>query len=201
MADLDRYVVRPKAGKLILYVLLAAAFVVVGVFLIAVGDFGAVLVGLLSIAFFGGGSVFAAVSVKRRGGLSQLTLTRTGIEFAAGGTVPWRDVESVGVTAEPTKLVGIRLRSYDGYLTSLTPEGRRDADRLIRFMKPFAHLLRQEEPSVGGFADEARDLASVLAWSRRQFGYDFGISPAFLDRSPELFVELLERYRQASAGS
>jgi hypothetical protein len=196
MAVVERHVVRPKPGRLIGFLLLCLMFVGLSVWLVLTGGVIAVIAGVLAIAFFGGGLILVLVLAFRRGGLSQLALTPTGIETAEGATVPWSDVEEVGVTSGSGKMVWLLLNSYQRYADSMTARGRREAGWKIRFMKPFAHLLRFLPP-MRRYADRVRDPADELAWNREHFGYDLGISTAWLDRSPEEFVELLEHYRRA----
>lgn len=150
--------VRPRPWKLALYLLFAVLLVALGVLLLWAGS---VLIGLLSIVFFGCGTVWVIVKTLQRG-TSQLTLTREGIEPATGGLIPWRDVESVGVVYRPTKMVVLRLHDHDGYLETLPRRGIQ-----------------------GG----------MLRFNRRTFGHDMGFSPAWLDRSPEDFADLLEQWR------
>jgi hypothetical protein len=200
MAVVDRHVVRPKPGKLIGFLLLSLMFVALSVWLVLAGSVIAVVAGILAIAFFGGGLILVVVLAFRRGGLSQLTLTPTGIETAEGATVPWSDVEEVGATSGSGKMVWLLLNSYNRYAASMTARSRREAGWKIRFMKPFAHLLRFL-PLMRRYADRVRNPEDELAWNREHFGYDIGISTAWLDRSPEEFVELLERYRREATGA
>lgn len=180
--------VRPRPWKLALYLLGAVVFVVAGGWLMLSGDAGAFVAGALSVAFFGGLLVLVIVNARTR----RLALTPEGIEH--GGTIPWADVESVAVVKHPTTMVALRLHSYDRYLASQTADGTREAKRTIGFLKPFAHVFRmipamRRYTAVQGQGDELR-------WNRDMYGFDIGISPAWLDRSPSAFVELVERYRR-----
>ncbi|WP_146231734.1 STM3941 family protein [Lentzea atacamensis] len=184
----DRLVVRPRPWKLALYLLGAVVFVVAGVWLMSSGDAGAFVAGALSVAFFGGLLVLVIVNARTR----RLTLTPEGIDI--GGTIPWADVESVGVVKHPTTMVALRLYSYDRYLASQTADGTREAKRTIRFLKPFAHFFRMI-PSMRRYA-AVQGQADELRWNRETYGFDIGISPAWLDRSPGSFVDLVERCRR-----
>jgi hypothetical protein len=197
MAVLERHPVRPRPGKLILFVLGCLLFVGLGLWMAIMGGLIAKIAGLVAIAFFGGGLLLVMLVAIRRGGLTQLTLTESGIEVADGGTIPWSDVESVGVTTGSGNMVWLRLHSYDRYLASMTEQGRRQAGWRIRFLKPFAHLLRLV-PLLRRYADQVRGPEDELRWNREHFGYDLAYSTVWLDRSPEKFAELLERYHRAS---
>ncbi|MFS8097548.1 DUF2982 domain-containing protein [Lentzea alba] len=184
----DRLVVRPRPWKLALYLFGAVVFVVIGVLLLMSGSVSGFIAGLLGIAFFGGLLVLVVANASAR----RMALTRDGFEFQ-GGVIPWADVESVGVVKDPTTMVALRLHSRERYLASLSREGAREANRTIRFLKPFAHVLRAI-PSMRRFT-EVDGQGDQLRWNRDTYGYDIGISPVWLDRSPGDFAELLERYR------
>lgn len=193
MPALERHVVRPKAHKLAVGVLGSVAFVALGGWLLTLGSVVGFVIGLLSIAFFGGAGLYTAV-VSVRQGLAKMTLTPGGIELASGGTVPWQDVEAVAVVKAPTTVVAIRLRTYDRYLASL-PAGGTRADGLARVLAPVAQLL------VRGSTRGARlrDRHDELRWTRENYGFDLGFSPAWLDRPAAEFVQLLEHYRRGAA--
>lgn len=198
MAVLERHPVRPRPAKVSLFVLGCLAFVAVGTWLVITGGIIAIIAGLLAITFFGGGLLLVMVAAFARGGLTQLTLTRSSIEVADGGTIPWSDVEEVG--AAEGSMVWLRLSSYDRYLASTTDQGRRAATRKIRFMKPFTHLLRFL-PLMRRYADGVRSPEDEMRWNRQHFGYDLAFSTAWLDRPQQQFVELLERYRREATGA
>jgi hypothetical protein len=187
----ERLVVRPRPWKLALYALGALVFVVIGVALLDSGSIAGFFLGLLSIAFFGGGMVLVALNARRRG-LAQLTLTRDGLELSSGGRIPWADVESVGMAYRPAQMVVLRLRDYDSYLAS-----NPDTSATLKFLRPFAHVFRVV-PSYKRFATEVHGPADELRWNRETYGFDLGFSPMWLDRPPREFVDLVERYRQGT---
>lgn len=189
MTDADRLVVRPRPWKLALYALCALVFVVIGVFLLDSDSISGVVVGVLSIAFFGGGLVFVVLYTRKRG-VAQLTLTSDGLELASGGRIPWADVESAYVADQPAKMVALRLHSYDRYLASDPDDSAR-----LGFLRTFAHVFRMV-PSMKRFATETEGTADELRWNRDTYGFDLGFSPMWLDRSPDDFVALVERYRR-----
>jgi hypothetical protein len=138
--------------------------------------------GVLSILFFGGGGVFWGINALRRG-VTQVTLTPAGIELTAGGTVPWQDIAELGTAAKPTKLVWLRLHSYDRFVASL-PADTLAAHPAVGFVRPGR--------------GRNKGAAGMLAWNRRHFGYDMGIAATWLDRPVAEFAELLEQYRRAA---
>ena len=203
MARRDRFVVRPRWWLLALTAAGCLGFTAVGLMAIASGEVFGILVGLLGVAFFGGGGVLLALFVARRG-LSQLTLTPAGIELATGGLVPWEDIEAVGTVRVETKLLGIRLNRYDRYLASVPPIQRVEIERHVRwFAKPMA-LAASGLGKRGLLRSFVRDVSSLqtgLRWSRAHTGWDLTFSPVWLDRPIEQFVGLLECYRRSAAGS
>jgi hypothetical protein len=181
---MERLVIRPRSGRLVTYLVGIVAFVVLGGWLVVSGGVVAKVFGVLGILFFGGGGLVMVVGAVRHG-LAKLTLTPAGVELTAGGTVPWEDVEAVGVVTRPTTVVWLRLGSYDRYLASLP------ADRPV--IDPAVGLSRLGRGS-GRHGD-------VLRWNRKRFGYDMALSPAWLDRPAPAFAELLEEYRTAAGAA
>jgi hypothetical protein len=81
------------------------------------------VIAVVGIVFFGGGGILMAVRMIRDARI--LLLDGDGIHLLAnaGGTIPWADVEYFGISRDPagpvgTKLIGVRLLRYDGYLAS-----------------------------------------------------------------------------------
>lgn len=205
----DRFVVRPRWWLLALTVAGCLGFTAMGLIAIASGEVYLILVGLLPVAFFGGGLVLSGRFVARRG-LVHLTLTPAGIELATGGLLPWEDIEAVGTVrfkidkTSKIKLLGIRLSRYDRYLASVPPMQRLDMERgLLWFLKPFALVLSGFEKGnlLQSFASDVSSLETGLRWSREQTGWDYTFSPVWLDRPTEQFVDFVERYRRLVTGS
>ncbi|XRQ08587.1 hypothetical protein ACN3XK_70845 [Actinomadura welshii] len=174
----------------------ALGFSAFGVAMVVHGGPFAVVFGLFTVVFFGGGMARAMLTAARRRFVT-LTLTPQGIEVN-GGIVPWEDVEAVGVGDVSTKLFGIRLTRYDRYVASMTPAARAEIERSMRwFWRPVA--------AVGGllggagltkFARTASSLERGLRWSRTTSGWDLTFSPAMLDRRLAKFVAFVEDYRR-----
>jgi len=188
-----------------------AIFSVAGLWMILSGE--QILVGLLSLAFFGGGGLYAIPRMLRR--TVSLELTREGIEWRypqGKAVVPWVDVESIGIVSLfSNKMVGIRLRSYDRYLNEMSPEVARLFAKSLPYMKfaaratslldtPAAIALWSKrdgaDPSgtLASFSTVG-NLAEGLVWARTNYGYELLLSWADIDRPPAKFVTLLEEYR------
>lgn len=205
----DRFVVRPRWWLLALTVAGCLGFTAMGLMMIASGEVYLILVGLLSVAFFGGGGMLLARFVARRG-LWALTLTPAGIELSTGGLLPWEDIEAVGTLrfkidkTSKIKLFGIRLSRYDRYLASVPTMQRVEMEwGLLRFLKPFALVFSGFENGslLQSFATDVSSLETALRWNREQTGWDYAFSPVWLDRPTEQFVAFVERYRRLVAGS
>ncbi|GAA3207301.1 STM3941 family protein [Dactylosporangium siamense] len=198
----EALVIRPRAGRMLLTVLGAALFTAAGIGMLWTGDPFTMLAGALSVAFFGGGTV-AVLARGLRHGMSQVTLTPTGMRLHSGGTVAWTDIAAVGCTRPPGPLVWIRLRDPEHYLAS-TPAHANRAMR--RFMRPFAAILSvpliaalppDQHRTMWRYAGRAHSHADELRWNRETFGWDLALAVTWLDRSGEEFVELIERYRHS----
>ena len=204
MARLDRFVVRPRWWPLALLAAGWLAFTTGGLAMIASGELAAILAGVLLIAVFGVGGVLCGLFVARRG-LSQLTLTPAGIELAAGGRLPWDDIEAVGtVRMYSKKFLAFRLRRYDEYLASVPPIQRDEMERMMRWwLRPIAvatSLFGQGRLLMSA-ARDVSSLETAMRWNRENFGWDYAFSPAWLDRPLDDFVDLLEGYRRSAASS
>jgi hypothetical protein len=191
--------IRPsKAGKLIAFVALDILLTgaCVGMLFIPAGE----IFGLVGILFFGVGGAYAVWRMSRHRGPT-FVLGPDGLTFCmvpGHARIPWSDVEAAGVMrVASTEMAAIRLKRYDGYLSSLTPEGAAQAARGGWIMKASAiavgHLV--QENSLLDFA-ERRGLAESMAWNRENFGFDIGFSWGQLDRSKDEFVVLLQGYIQ-----
>jgi hypothetical protein len=105
--------------KLIVLVVLCAAFAAMGVVVLLVAPTKTlnVVVGTGAIAFFGIGGGSAFITQWRR--TVALTADDDGIRLGGGGRIRWKDVDRIGST---TNALGIRLRRYDDFLAS-APRG------------------------------------------------------------------------------
>ena len=200
-----RLEVRPKARNVLFAGLLCAIFSAIGLWMVLSGE--AVFVGLLSVLFFGGGGLYAIPKQWRR--KVSMVLTSDGIEqrYHRGTTfIPWQDVESVGVVAIfSNKMVGIRLQSYDHYLSSMSPDLAVFFLRSLPYMKLVTRATAlvdvpgtlwrklQGRDAITSFG-KVGDVAQALLWSRSNYGYDLLLSWVDIDRSASEFAALLEEY-------
>lgn len=205
---LNRFEVRPKAVRnAIILSVGCGAFTLGGLWMLFSGE--NTLAGLLCVAFFGGGGIYGIPRMARR--KVSMVLTAEGIEqrYPEGRAfIPWVDVEAVGIVGVlTTKLVGIRLSSYDHYLNEMSPEVAEFINKSLPYMKLMArgaslahvsgglgHWVKSQGSSLKDFG-KVGSLAEALTWSRENYGYDLTLSWAELDRSPKEFVALLEQYR------
>lgn len=185
---------------------ICAIFSIVGLALIFSGE---IKLGLLTLLFFGGGGIYAIPKLLKR--KVSMVLSDNGIElFYPQGSafIPWADVEQCGIVRVfSTKLVGIRLRSYDRYLKKMSPGLAAFLVKSLPFLKLFAKQvssvdatgwvglwLEAEGKSLKSFGDVG-NLAQALMWARENYGYDLAFAWSELDRPPDKFVSLLEEYR------
>ena len=204
--SIGRFEVRPKTLRnAVLLGALCAIFCIVGLGLIFSG--ANIPVGLLALLIFGGAGVYAIPKLLRR--KVSMVLSADGIELRypqGSAFVPWADVEQIGTARiSTTKMVGIRLRSYDRYLNDMSPDlAAFMVESLPYLMVKGALLLevpggvglwlKAEGKSLESFGDVG-NLAQALMWARENYGYDLAFSWAELDRPPNKFVGLLEEYR------
>lgn len=191
---MDRVEVRPRLWLLGTALAGALGFSALGLVMILYGDPFAIVFGVITVIFFGGGMAYAMlVSARRR--FVSFTLTPLGIEVN-GGLVPWEDVEAVGVVKASTKLLGIRLTSYDRYLASMTPAARIGTEPHMRwFLRPIA-AIDGLLPGAG-LTNSVRTASSLergLRWNRRNFGWDLTFSPIMIDRPLVRFVAFVDDY-------
>jgi hypothetical protein len=139
------------------------------------------------------------------------------ITIDGAATLPWTDVEAVGAVSQlGLKLIGLRLRSYDNYLATMSPELARWLTKTLPLMRvaaagtsmlPGSQLLSlwSRLDGVGDPGEALKsfgkvgDLAGLLMASRKMLGYDLTFSWADFDRPVDELVQLIERYRAAAA--
>ena len=120
-------VITPRR-KLVVLVILCALFTAMGVVVLALAPTKTlnVVVGSGAIAFFGIGGGTAFVTQWRRTRL--ITADDEGIRLGEGGRIDWKDVDRIGSTSGA---LGIRLRRYDGFLSS-APRGAGHSPESLR---------------------------------------------------------------------
>lgn len=175
---------------------------------VASPDLGTKIIGLVCVLFFGGG--FAVLLWKKLRDPIVLTLTEDGIKPQSGGFIPWEDFEAVGVgriAGAPggTKVIGIRLKSYEGYLASFTPEQIRVMRATAAAGKFTGSVLRRAAPrpafNYGGGGLQAlstlpqQDIPGMLQWSRAMSGgWDVTFSPHLFKGRAREVVQKIEGY-------
>ncbi|MEZ5097160.1 MAG: hypothetical protein R2731_14305 [Nocardioides sp.] len=121
--------------------------------------------------------------------------------YAQGSaSVPWTDVEAIGVTREArATLVGLRLSSYDDYLAGMTPELREWLDRVNRAGSRFGPAVTAlGDPALGRAVSGVEGMSDAMALCRARYGYDLMVGWHERDRSAEELAALMETYRVAA---
>ena len=205
-ARLEPFEVRPRIIRnMIIGFLGSGAFVALGAWLTWYKLIAGIIIGLPAIIFFGHIMLLDVPRLARR--RVTMTLTPEGIvqhDPSGNSLIPWDDVEEIGVAtvssirSTSTKLAGVRLRSYERYLNSMSPELVGQLQQPMKFLRVFARLtiVRFARP-IGRYRD-VQSLADALAFNRRLCGYDIAFGWVERDRSAKKFVELLEQYRAAA---
>jgi len=210
----ERLDIKPKTARnVVLLVLGCSLFTVAGFYLMSMGEPQNIAVGLLCILFFGGGGLIMIPKLLRR--KVSMVLTREGMEQITpygNAHVRWSDVEKVGmVSIFANKMVGIRLRNYDAYVHSMSPEMTEFLRKTLPYMKLIARatsMLSLPEAcklwsQLEGSADPKEGLKAfgkvgsyveALLWSRQQYGYDVLFAWQDRDRSAEALLDLLQSY-------
>lgn len=187
----------------------AMVFVGLGLYIcVASPDLGGKIIGLVCVLFFGGG--FAVLLCKKLRDPVVLSLSEDGIKPQSGGFIPWGDFEAVGIgriegAPGGTKVIGIRLKSYEGYLASFTPEQLRLARATAAAGEFTGAVLQGAAPrsalrrNRGGLQALAglpqRDVSGMLQWSRGMSGgWDVTFSPHLFRGRAEDVVRKIEGY-------
>jgi hypothetical protein len=195
----------PSTPKRALVIAGGVAFTALGVFMLVSGPSVVEVVGaVLCIVFFGGGTVAFIVKLSRT--TTALVLSPQGLHPMSGGLVPWEDYEGVGLgRVSGTLVIGIRLRSYDSYIASLTPEQATVAARAGTVARLFGAATRSltgrghaGSASLAKIPSSKEGLAGLLAWTRQTSGYDLTFSPMMFDRPAIQVVQAIAEYQAAS---
>jgi len=143
-----------------------------------------------------------------------MVLTSKGVEqrFVDGSAyIRWADIEKVGIfSIFSNKMVGIRLKNYDRYLSEMSPSLAAGMTKRLPYLKlmvratsfidaptSIAVWSKLEGHNVSGGLDsfgKVGDLVEALLWSRNNYGYDLALGWAELDRSATSFATLLNNY-------
>ncbi|RTZ16695.1 DUF2982 domain-containing protein [Vibrio aquaticus] len=153
----------------------------------------------------------------------RFTLTATHFQqhlFKGGWVVQWSNVSKIGVCTyeqegwhQPLPWIGIKLKHYSPYLTSICP---RIATEILLSQRALLYVGAKQYQQVERFEDIVLDssrysssqgqqftglqamLANRMAYQREYFDYDIFISAQDLDREAEEFVGITRRYLAAA---
>jgi hypothetical protein len=190
-------------------------FVIAGGYIMSSGKPEDMLAGGLGVVFFGGVGLIIPMIMLRK---VSFVLNSYGIQqIGAKGRafIGWDDIEKIGVVSMySNRFVGVRLKSYDNYLASVTPEMANFFRKGLPVMKLVARATSLVDLPGGAAtkvvttligtedtSDVLKSVASIesytdsLAWNRKHFGYDLLWGWSDRDRSAKKFAALLEEYR------
>ncbi len=156
-------------------------------------------------------------------GTVKYTLTATHFQqhlFKGGWVVKWTNISQIGIChydndgwQQPLPWIGIKLKTYSPYLTSICP---RIATEILLSQRALLYMGAKQHNQGSRFEDIVLDshefqeqngehftglqamLANRMRYQRGYFDYDIFISAQDLDRSAEEFVGLARRYLAAA---
>ena len=215
---LPRLEIKPKSRRnAVLLLIGCGVFVVAGAWMVVEPEtLLDQIIGLVSILFFGVAGIIAVPRLLRR--KNSMVLTPEALEqvtIYGNATVPWSDVEHIGrVRYLGQSFLGVRLKSYDRYLQGVSQELAANLKRGLPYLriaaavsntlpappivKLWSSLEEHDSPtaSLAAFG-KVGDLAGVLHWTRKKFGYDILFAWADFDRPVGQLVKVMEEYRNA----
>jgi hypothetical protein len=172
--------------------------------LVIYGGIVASAAGVLSIVFFGGMCGYAFIRTVR--GQGRLAIVGEGLEIGLPGTlghiVPWRDIESIGVTTVGSnEFTTICLADYRAFLEGMSDGELKIFLRLIRGLTAVGYgaVVASANTALTGMLGELKDVTSAadyLAFNRRMYGAELLIGWTMRDRSATAFAAYLEQFRQ-----
>jgi hypothetical protein len=160
------------------------------------GDLTARAGGLLGLAFFGGGGIYALRAMARTPWT--IAFARDALEIRVEqyvSRIPWADIEAVGlITVAGQRMPAIRLSRYDRFLASFSPEAARAYTKRLSWLRWAARAtqIAFAHSGLGGHA-EAHRIEDFLRANRAMTGYDLSFSWNQLDRPARRFAEFLDR--------
>ncbi|HEV7950004.1 MAG TPA: STM3941 family protein [Glaciihabitans sp.] len=195
----------PSIPRILLFASLCVAFVAVAVGMLASSPtFFQAFIAVFGIAFFGVGGLWALAKVARE--QTGLRLSPDGLHPISGGVIPWADVEHVGSgKTAGTTIIGIRLRSYNAYVASLTPaqislalRASTVAKRFGAVTAPFSRGQRGGFEALASLPHTKEGVAAQLWWSRTQTGgFDVSFSPLLFKGGAPRVVSAITEYQAA----
>ena len=172
--------------------------------LLIYGGIFATLAGLLSIVFFGGMCGYAFIRTVR--GQGRLAILDEGLEIGLPGTlghvVPWRDIESIGVTkVASNEFTAVCLTDYRAFVERMSDAETKRFLRLVRGLTVVGYgaVVASANTGMTDMLGELKDVKSTrdyLAFNRRMYGAELLIGWTMRDRSATAFAEYLEHFRQ-----
>ncbi len=128
--------------------------------------------------------------------------------------IPWDDVEKIGIVKRTfgVNLVGLRLNTYDHIMEGMSTSFAKHLTKMLWLEKGLSITASQLDIPTGvklwsklednlDFEEMEKGLGSIwnlfeyMLFQRKHYGFDIIFDWAELDRSPSMFVELLENYR------
>ncbi|MGD8109175.1 DUF2982 domain-containing protein [Vibrio sp. TRT 17S01] len=153
----------------------------------------------------------------------RFTLTATHFQqhlFKGGWVVKWINISKIGLCyydndgwQQPMPWIGIKLKHYSPYITSICPRIATDvllSQRALLYLGAkqvkqtthFEDIVLDSSPYVNSQGNEFSGLHAMLAnrmrYQRQYYDYDVFISTNDLDRPAEEFVGLARRYLAAA---
>lgn len=199
-----RIEIRPAPWRLALGALGIIGFTVAGVALLMYGGVVASAVGLLSIVFFGGICGYGFIRTVR--GQGRLAILEDGLEIGLPGTlghlVPWRDIESIGVTQiGSVEFTTVCLADYRAFLEGVSDAELRVFLRLIGGLTAVGYgtVAASANTTLTDMLGELKGVTSAgdyLVFNRRMYGAELLIGWTMRDRSATAFAAYLEQFRQ-----
>jgi hypothetical protein len=207
VAALPAIEIRPRTLRNgLLMVLGCGAFTALGIWMIRSG--ASTVIGWASVLFFGGGGLFAIPRILRRKVTMVVEPDGLRQRWAEGDALaPWSDVERIDVISyERNKWVALRLRSYERYVSSMSPELADFVTRSMPLMRAARMMIAPfARPGEGVLAppvesNVANPVTESLAMARRMTGYDILLAWSDIDRPAKELAALLEHYRRTAVG-
>jgi hypothetical protein len=208
-AEMDRHEIRPAAWRFVLLVLGLIAFVSLGVWLVMSGGLFVIVIGVLTVVFFGGFGAYAVYRMSQ--GRGRIAILRSGVEITLFGStprlIPWSDIEAVGVlTVRDQEFTTIRLNRYRALVETLTDDEARLALREFQAMRLMsyatmaagvAHLADVSDLAtfVSG-SEHVKSVVAMLRHARDTYGAEVLLPWNLRDRSAREFADYLEQCRR-----
>jgi hypothetical protein len=206
----DRHEIRPAAWRFALLVLGLIAFVALGLWLLTAGGWFTIPLGILTIAFFGGGGVYALYRMSR--GVGRLAIVPEGIEYTMFGpaprVIPWTDIEAIDVLKiADQEFTAIRLKRYESLVDGLTDDDARSVLRHFQAMRVMGYATvavgAMHSADASGVkrllagSEHVKSVIGVLQQARQTCGAEILLGWNMRDRGAREFANYLEERRRS----